>query len=74
MPPQDETKFLNCLASNAKKARAKAGLTQQAVADAADLDIRTVQKIEAGELNILVTTLERLRMALNCGCDELLGG
>jgi transcriptional regulator with XRE-family HTH domain len=69
----DESKFLNRLAANAKKARAKARLTQQAVADAADLDIRTIQKIEAGKLNILVTTAARVRQALGCEWDDLLG-
>src|SRR4051812_6183370 len=31
--------------------RLNANLTQKQIADSADLDIRTVQKIEAGELN-----------------------
>jgi len=31
------------------------------LAEFADLNIRTVQKIEAGELNVLITTAIRLR-------------
>ncbi len=34
---------------------------------------RTIQKIEAGKLNVLDTTLERLRVALKCDRDELMG-
>jgi hypothetical protein len=32
-----------------------------------------VQKIEAGKLNVLATTLERLKVALKCDWDELMG-
>jgi hypothetical protein len=35
---------------------------------------RTVQKIEAGRLNILMTTLERLKVALKCDWDDLMDG
>ncbi len=33
---------------------------------------RTIQKIEAGRLNILVTTLARLQAALGCRWEELM--
>ncbi|MGB0745125.1 MAG: helix-turn-helix domain-containing protein, partial [Opitutales bacterium] len=33
---------------------------------------RTLQKIEAGEINILLTTARRLKRALGCDWDELL--
>ena len=33
---------------------------------------RTVQKIEAGKLNVLTTTLERLKVALKCDWEELM--
>jgi DNA-binding XRE family transcriptional regulator len=38
-------------------------LTQGRLAELADLNIRTVQKIEAGELNVLITTAIRLQRA-----------
>lgn len=47
------------------------GLTQEQLAEAADLNPRTVQKIEAGELNIVVTTLARIQMALGCSAGDL---
>lgn len=41
-------------------------MTQEKLAELADLNIRTLQKIEAGQTNILVTTAMRLRRALGC--------
>ena len=34
---------------------------------------RTIQKIEAGRLNVLVTTLRRIRTAIGCRYDDLFG-
>lgn len=42
------------------------GVTQERLAELADLNIRTLQKIEAGETNILLTTVLRLQRALGC--------
>jgi transcriptional regulator with XRE-family HTH domain len=47
-------------------------MTQEKLAEFADLNIRTVQKIEAGNINILVTTLLRLQRALGCEWEKLL--
>lgn len=49
------------------------GLTQEALAEKLGLYPRSVQKIEAGEINVPLTTLERIRAALGCGWDKLLG-
>jgi transcriptional regulator with XRE-family HTH domain len=48
------------------------GLTQARLAELIDLNIRNVQKIEAGETNILVTTMIRICRALKCSSDKLL--
>ena len=47
------------------------GLTQQQLAEFADLNIRNVQRIEAGELDVLFTTLLRIRKALGCPLERL---
>jgi transcriptional regulator with XRE-family HTH domain len=47
-------------------------LTQERLAEMADLNIRTLQKIEAGQLNILLTTVLRLERALACAWDKLM--
>ena len=52
---------------------AASGLTQEGLAELADLNPRTVQKIEADDITILVTTLQRLRAALGCEWKRLLG-
>lgn len=46
-------------------------MTQQKLAELADLNIRTVQKIEAGKITILITTAMRLQKALDCPWDKL---
>ncbi len=47
-------------------------MTQEQLAEAADLNVRTVQKIEGGEINILITTLLRLREGIGCSLSKLL--
>lgn len=46
-------------------------ITQEQLAEAAELNIRTLQKIEAGQTNILLTTAIRLKTALKCDWDRL---
>lgn len=46
-------------------------ITQEKLAELADLNVRTVQKIEAGETNILITTMLRLRDGIGCSLDDL---
>ncbi len=55
-----------------RRARVAQGMTQEHLAELADLNIRTLQKIEAGQINILVTTVLRLQRALRCRWGELL--
>lgn len=47
-------------------------VTQERLAELADLNIRTLQKIEAGQTNILVTTAVRLRKGLGCAWERLM--
>jgi transcriptional regulator with XRE-family HTH domain len=58
--------------ANIRRERNARNLTQEKLAELADLNIRTVQKIEAGELNVLVTTAIRLQRALKCSWERLL--
>ena len=48
-------------------------ITQERLAELVDLNIRTVQKIEAGDVNILLTTVLRFQKALRCDWADLLG-
>jgi transcriptional regulator with XRE-family HTH domain len=66
------SKELRVFGASVRRERTGRRLTQEKLAELADLNIRTVQKIEAGDLNILVTTLLRLRAALGCKWERLL--
>ena len=63
---------LDRFGANVRRERNARNLTQEKLAELADLNIRTVQKIEAGELNVLITTAIRLQRALKCTWDSLL--
>lgn len=60
-------------AERLKSRRVAAGLSQQALASAADLSIRTVARIEAGE-DCTVGTLSQIAEVLGCSVPELLAG
>ncbi|MDZ4817259.1 MAG: helix-turn-helix transcriptional regulator [Verrucomicrobiota bacterium] len=63
---------LKLLRANIRRQRCDIKMTQEKMAELTDLNIRTIQKIEAGEINILVTTLRRIHQALGCPWDRLL--
>ena len=65
---------LRRLGTNIRAVRERVGVTQERLAEKADVAPRTIQRIEAGQLNILVTTLMRLAKALGCSSSDLLGG
>jgi transcriptional regulator with XRE-family HTH domain len=71
--PAEIPRQLNRFGANLRRVRVARKVTQEKLAEAADLNIRTLQKIEAGQTNILVTTAMRLREALGCSWDELMG-
>ena len=56
---------------NLKRARVARQITLEALSEKADLNIRTLQRIEAGQTNILITTALRLRQGLDCPWEEL---
>jgi len=60
------------LGKNLKQVRISTGMTQESLAERASLGVRTLQKIEAGQINILVTTARRLKHALDCDWEDLL--
>jgi len=65
-------KQLQTFGGNVRRLRSEGGITQEKLAELADLNIRTVQKIEAGETNILVTTAARIQKALDCDWNKLM--
>ena len=63
---------LNAFGANVRRERTARGMTQEKLAELVDVNIRTVQKIEAGEINILVTTAMRIQRALGCPWIKLM--
>ena len=55
-----------------RRERVARGLTQEKLAELMDVNPRTIQKIEAGKLNILLTTILRLQSSLGCSWDSLM--
>jgi DNA-binding XRE family transcriptional regulator len=47
-------------------------MSQQQLAEFADLNIRNVQRIEAGEIDLLLTTAVRISKALTCPLERLI--
>ena len=73
MPATRENKtVLKRLGANLRRERSARHITQERLAELTDLNTRTIQKIEAGQLNILVTTLQRLKHAVRCPWMRLL--
>ena len=64
---------LRAFGVSVRRIRMNQKITQERLAELVDLNIRTIQKIEAGQVNILLTTVLRLQKALGCGWTDLLG-
>ena len=58
--------------ANVRRERDARNLTQERLAELADLHLRSLQKIEAGEMNLLLTTVLRIKRALKCPWTKLL--
>lgn len=58
--------------ANVRRERLRKGLTQDELAEKADIATRNLQKIEAGEINLLMTTVFRIGLALNCPWKRLM--
>ncbi|MEK7782020.1 MAG: helix-turn-helix transcriptional regulator [Verrucomicrobiota bacterium] len=68
-----ENRKLKQLGDNVRRERVRIGLTQEQLAEKTDLNPRTIQKIEAGDIKILVLTLVKIQAALGCSWLALLG-
>ena len=69
---QEKDLLLKRLGERIRSERQRVGLTQEGLAEKAGVAPRTIQKIEAGQLNILITTFARLGKALGCSTSDLL--
>lgn len=58
--------------ANVRRERVARGLTQEGLAELCQLNVRTVAKIEAGELRLRETTVARLQEAIACPLARLI--
>ena len=65
-------KQLKTFGMNVRRLRNECGLSQEKLAEKAKLHPRTLQKVEAGETNILITTAARIQKALACDWAKLM--
>jgi len=66
-----EWKRIKVFGANVRRERVRKGLTQDELAERAEIATRNLQKIEAGEINILATTAFRIQLALHCPWKRL---
>lgn len=73
MPLNEHQKnVIRTLGGKIRRERVAIGMTQERLAELADLNLRTIQKIEAGKINILITTVLRIRKAIQCPWTRIL--
>jgi transcriptional regulator with XRE-family HTH domain len=63
---------LRAFGANVRRERTAKEMTQEKLAELVDVNIRTIQKIEAGDINALVTTVMRIQRALGCSWGRLM--
>ena len=66
-----EWKRIKVFGANVRRERVRKRLTQDELAERAEIATRNLQKIEAGEINILATTAFRIQLALHCPWKRL---
>ncbi len=59
------------LGSNVCRRRLELGLTQEQLAEQAEISRRYLQQIEAGEMNPTINIVTRIRVALRCSWDQI---
>jgi ribosome-binding protein aMBF1 (putative translation factor) len=61
--------WLKQLGDNIRRERIRQNLTQQRLAEMAELNIRNVQRIEAGQIAVLFSTMVRIKKALGASWE-----
>jgi DNA-binding XRE family transcriptional regulator len=70
---KEQAVLLHTFGANVRRLRSAEKLTQAKLAERVDLELRTIQKFESGEINLPLTTLYRVRRALGCSWEAILG-
>ena len=67
-----EQNRLRVLGANIRRERCAKKVTQEDLAERAEISTRNLQKVEAGQLNLLGTTLIRIQLALRSPWTKLM--
>ena len=70
---REQLAVLKAFGANVRRLRVQAGLTQSKLAELTEVELRTEQKWERGEINPPLTTLSRIQAVLGCTWEGLLG-
>jgi len=66
-----EWKRIQIFGANVRRERVRKGMTQDDLAERAEIATRNLQKIEAGQINVLLTTAFRIQLGLRCPWKRL---
>ena len=69
---QQGKKYLQLIGNNIRKKRNQLGISQQELADNADIAKSTLQRIEKGDMNPSILTLKSISIALDIDLSELI--
>jgi transcriptional regulator with XRE-family HTH domain len=69
-----DVRILRALGKNLNRVRVGTGLTQEKVAEKADISLRYIQWLEAGKRNPSIATLVRLQKVFGCSYDDFFRG
>jgi transcriptional regulator with XRE-family HTH domain len=72
MPSRRAAEVQSFIAANVRRERLRHGLTQERLAEAADLDLRFLQRVERGSTNLSIAVLVALADALDVAPGALL--
>jgi transcriptional regulator with XRE-family HTH domain len=66
------SKSLSIFGKNLSRLRSEKGITQEGLAERADIHTRYLQKLESGKAHPSLVVLARIRASLGCDWGELL--
>ncbi|HEV2455007.1 MAG TPA: helix-turn-helix transcriptional regulator [Verrucomicrobiae bacterium] len=67
-----EWRRISVFGANVRRERVRRRWTQDELAEKAQIATRNLQKVEAGEINLLLTTAFRIQLALRCPWKRLM--
>jgi transcriptional regulator with XRE-family HTH domain len=70
----NDAQILRVIGRNIRAARLKAGLTQECLAELANVHVQTIGAVEKGDFPFAVTTFARISQYLETSANRLLDG